>query len=174
MPGLVPTVEPETDKEKEVAGAAGDWLQTVRRKSQPTDNAASADAAPQTPGHAAASSCKAPATPALVPTAAPSTPAPVAACEAEQVEWDLDSLDQCCSWILKCFAPSRKDEIEPLARYCVQQMKTQKGPLSEVFYKQIIAPRLLASNDSRKAWVQSTRYNRSKRYVGAPEAVYKK
>ena len=169
---MVPAIEPQTLQEKEVAGAAGDWLQSVRKKASTSTGTDSTTAAPSTPAPPSAPAPKpAPSTPA------PSTPAPgVLAQEPgpQQSEWDLESPEQCCSWIVKCFSAKRQKEIEPLARFYISQLRAEKGPLSDNFYKHVIGPRLLASSKGRDSWVQSTKYNRSKRFVAAPEEVYKK
>jgi hypothetical protein len=99
---------------------------------------------------------------------------PAEALEIERTEFDLDNPSHAVEWILSAFAPNKRSELKPLAEFYVSHLKSLSKNLADIFYKEVIGPRLLSTPNSRDKWVASTKANRSKRFVPLASELWKK
>lgn len=92
-------------------------------------------------------------------------------------EFDLESPKDCTEFILHAFGADHREEVRPVADFYVQKLRGQahKGePLAEIFYKKIIAARLLSTAEGRRCWLAAERHNRGLRFVQAPSVMWSK
>lgn len=90
-------------------------------------------------------------------------------------EWDLATVAGCASWIVCCFAKSKRQEYYPLAKWYVQrelQPKVVKGkPLYAIFQMNVVQDGKLNSTQGRSAWLKAVATNRSKQFAKVPKKM---
>lgn len=186
-----PQVSAETPAEKELAGGIGDLFKTLRKRQvQAAPEGATAPANPATPAPATPAPLHAPTTPTtFAPLPAPSTPAKGSAqveekveepaakktktvADAETVELDLGDADDIEAYILHHFHVGQHDTVRPVAKFFVQEMRSQvtkKMPLSAIVRIKLVQTKQLNTKAGRKSWLDAWAANRAARFITIPK-----